>query len=82
MAQTFWSISRKNTFLADQSLYSIFLTIQRVLFSPMLLDTQINITLLQSSQAFSACPSHKSSIKIKMFTDHRWNDTDSGKIKY
>jgi hypothetical protein len=50
MAQKFWSISRKNKFLADQSLYSIFLTIQRVLFSPMLLDTQMNITLLQSSR--------------------------------
>jgi hypothetical protein len=39
---------------------------------------QKNIALSEGSMASPACPSDKSSIKVKMSTEHLWNDTDRG----
>ena len=38
--------------------------------------------LFESSQVSPACPTDKSSIKMKMITEHWWNDTDRGNPKY
>jgi len=37
--------------------------------------------LFEGFQASPARPSHKSSIKMKISTEHWWNDTERGKLK-
>jgi len=43
---------------------------------------QILTAVLDGIRASPACPSSKSSVKMKMSTEHWWNGTDRGKLKY
>ena len=45
-------------------------------------DIRTSIALFAGSQAPPICSSHTSNIKVKMITEHWWDDTDRGKLKF
>jgi len=51
-------------------------------FFPAPLDFRKNVVFLEDPHASPACSSDKSNLQMKMSIEHRWNDTDRGKLKY
>ena len=46
------------------------------------IDVAKSFALFGGFQGSPACPSGKTSMKLKMSMEHWWNGTDRGKLKY
>jgi hypothetical protein len=54
---------------------------QKFFFCPLLHDIWKSTALSKCALASSACPSDKSNNKVHVSMEHRWNDTDRGKLE-